>query len=320
MSVVVLTVSTRFVWKCVCYGLAAALLFPASATLALGAWSVVPTPNPSGGGQNVLNAVAVVSPPDVWVVGQGKLLSIVPSPNVGTITNMNGVAAVATNDVWAVGDQWGGGLGMTMHWNGSTWSQTATPSPDGGENFLNGVLALAANNLWAVGQSGLQSFILHWNGSKWSRVKSPNRSAPAGYTEINTLRAIAGAAANDLWTVGNAGASTLALHWNGSSWSVVPTPNGPSPWNLLTGVAAVSSNDVWAVGYSYSEIDTCNEGCYEDIPSPLIEHWDGTSWTVVAAPSTGVSSLAAVAAATTGPAWAVGNASGQTLAEHNLAP
>lgn len=65
---------------------------------------------------------------------------------------------------------------------------------------------------------------------------------------------------SDLWAVGNAGASTLGLHWSGSSSSVVPTPNGPSYWNVLTGVAAVSSTDVWAVGYSYNEIDICCRG------------------------------------------------------------
>src|SRR5215469_11906789 len=102
-----------------------ALLLPASAVLALGAWTVVPTPNPSGGGQNVLTAVAIVSPSDVWGVGEGQLQSltqhwdgsawsIVPSPNLPTYTDIKGVSAVSSNDVWAVGDN--GGLGLTMHW------------------------------------------------------------------------------------------------------------------------------------------------------------------------------------------------------------
>src|SRR5713101_6731987 len=86
-----------------------------------------------------------------------------------------------------------------------------------------------SHNVWVVGQAGIQSFILHCNGVQWSRVTSPNVVAPGGYAIINTLMSIAGAAANDLWAVGNAGNSTLALHWNGSRWSVVPTPNGPDP-------------------------------------------------------------------------------------------
>jgi hypothetical protein len=157
------------------------------------------------------------------------------------------------------------------------------------------------------------------NGVKWSRVSSPNPAAPGGYSDTNALRSIAGAAANDPWAVGDARNSTLAIHWNGSSWRVVQTPNGPSPWNELTGVAAMNSTDVWSVGFSYSEIDT-GEGCYEDIPGTLIEHWDGTSWSVASLPSTGVSSLAGVAVIGTGCAWAVGNASGQARVEQNLAP
>src|SRR5262249_27852279 len=153
---------------------------------------------------------------------------------------LNGVSARASNDVWAVGSLNGNGQSLVLHWNDGAWSQIPSPSPNSTENFLNGVTALAANNAWAVGQSGLQSFILRWNGAQWGRVKSPNVTAPGGYSEINTLRSIAGSRANDLWAVGNAGASTLAVHWNGSGWSAVPTPNGPSPWNQLTGVAAIS--------------------------------------------------------------------------------
>ncbi len=349
--------------------------FPATAGLAVGTWTVVPSRNPSGGGQNVLNAVAAVSASDAWAVGQGQFLSltehwngtawsIVPSPNLPTMTTLKGVAAIASNDVWAVGDN--GGQGITMHWNGSgwgtvpnpatgytyinaisatssndvwavgssgnsyrslvlhwngtNWSQMPAPSPDSTQNLLFGVKVLATNNVWAVGQAGISTFILHWNGLKWSRVNSPNLAAPGGYTEINTLRSVAGAGANDLWAVGDTGASTFALHWNGSSWSVVQTPNGPSPWNMLTGVATVNSTDVWSVGFSYSEIDTCGEGCYQDIPGTLIEHWDGTSWTVVSAPATGVSSLAGLAVSGASMAWAVGNASGQTLVEQSFAP
>ena len=100
---------------------------------------------------------------------------------------------------------------------------------------------------------------------------------------------------NDIWAVGDSTSTgtqePLAVHFNGSSWSVVPTPSvkgGP-----LTGVAAVASNDVWAVGSTGSQ--------------SLIEHWDGTSWSAVWSPTpSGGGSLTAVTAISSTDVWAVG--------------
>ena len=75
-------------------------------------------------------------------------------------------------------------------------------------------------------------------------------------------------------------------------------------------VAALSPNDVWAVGYS-----TDGTGDH-----PLIEHYDGASWTqVTGAGVIGQGSLAAVSAAGASDVWAVGSVGGgstKTLVEH----
>src|SRR5436309_3023426 len=60
-------------------------------------------------------------------------------------------------------------------------------------------------------------------------------------------------------------------------WNVVPSPN-ISRQNYLTGVAAVAPNDIWAVGYS-------SLSPYGGTERTLIEHWDGTSWSIVPSPS-----------------------------------
>ena len=64
------------------------------------------------------------------------------------------------------------------------------------------------------------------------------------------LLAAAAIAHNDIWAVGvvrdiSGTASTLAEHFDGTSWSVVPTPVVNDP---LVAVAGSASNDVWAVG------------------------------------------------------------------------
>ena len=82
---------------------------------------------------------------------------------------------------------------------------------------------------------------------------------------------------------------TLVLHWDGFAWSIVPNPNPPVVVDAtLNAIAAVSANDVWAVGFYASS------GIYQ----PLIEHWDGSAWSVAPSPnlSTEYNQLNAVAA------------------------
>ena len=73
-------------------------------------------------------------------------------------------------------------------------------------------------------------------------------------------------------------------------WTVVSTPALQGAF--LSGVDAVSSTDVWAVGE--------NGGLY-----PIVDHWDGASWTMTS--QVGVAdSLSAVAAISPTDVWAVG--------------
>jgi hypothetical protein len=142
----------------------------------------------------------------------------------------------------------------------------------------------------------------------------------------NILWGISAIRANDVWAVGvkatETSNDTLAIHWNGTSWTAVPTPNpdgecqdGDIMWSgqELSGVSGVSPTDVWAVG----------GGCYGI--DPLIEHWDGGAWSIVASPPLGVDgggawgSLSDVEAISSSNVWAVGYASSnaiEPLVEH----
>jgi hypothetical protein len=80
-------------------------------------------------------------------------------------------------------------------------------------------------------------------------VGSPN---PANYG--NGLNAVAAVSANDVWAVGDYSNGTidqtLLEHWDGSTWSVAPSPNVGTHNNDLYGIAAApaSSGAWWAVG------------------------------------------------------------------------
>ena len=137
-------------------------------------------------------------------------------------------------------------------------------------------------------------------------VTSPTATRPI-------LTATTAIAANDIWSVGFANLAPnpqklLAEHWNGSSWSVVPSPNpngGSSNGNnVLSEIAAVSATDIWAVGYT-TDPST-------GLQQTLTEHWDGTSWSVTASPNAapaGSSTLAGVTALGDGTVVAVGTIS-----------
>src|SRR5262249_3981333 len=110
-------------------------------------------------------------------------------------------------------------------------------------------------------------------------------ASPTGFQVVAqfnnaSFAATAAIADNDIWVVGTTNLDTtsdtpLAVHFDGKKWSAVPTPTlkGRADFD---GVAAVASNDVWAVGAQ----DISSTG----FAQPLIEHWDGTSWSVVSSP------------------------------------
>jgi hypothetical protein len=107
---------------------------------------------------------------------------------------------------------------------------------------------------------------------------------------------------------------TLIEHWNGTAWKVQasPSPGTDNNFNdFLTGVAATSQTNAWAVG---RHNDNAND-------RTLIEHWNGTAWSVQASPKPGTSSdLGGVAALSATNAWAVGSyyngTADRTLIEH----
>ena len=164
----------------------------------------------------------------------------------------------------------------------------ATPNPVAGcedgniqwaGNTLNEVAAVSATDAWAVGTScySEKTLVERWNGSSWRIVPSPS-FLTGGDGIQNELYGVAAVSATDVWAVGfyeaaSGAYQTLALHWNGSAWKVVPSPNPSQTVNVLTAVAAVGPGDIWAVGYM-------NGGASQ----PLVEHWNGSAWRVVAGP------------------------------------
>ena len=196
----------------------------------------------------------------------------------------------------------------------SSLSVLTTPAPAPWYNMLTSVDSISANDAWTVGHSAttLRTLTEHWDGRSWTTV--PSADVGAGDDGFNE---VVQSSPSDAWSLGYSTVdfnrfATLAEHWDGSSWSVVTTPNPGADSNVLVGGAAASPSDVWAVGFSLAGSRY----------STLVEHWDGASWTAIASPNPGTQSsvLIGATASSASDAWAVGysvsGTTSRTLLEH----
>lgn len=251
-------------------------------------WTQVRTPTP--GGSAFFNGVAATSADNAWAVGsisggpgdQGYAIPLIEHWNGKKWTRQyfrlpvhtaqfNAVAATSPSNAWAVGGT-GTGAGngaLIEHWNGTRWRRLPSHSPHG-YGWLSGVSATSPDNVWAAGfanpSTTEDTLIEHWNGKRWSVVPAPN---PTGDTN---LRGISASSPRNAWAVGytnpsscNPMCGTIAMHWNGKAWTVVPTPEPPAYLDALCGVVAISADNAWAVGTT-------------DWGSTIIAHWNGHAW------------------------------------------
>jgi hypothetical protein len=195
---------------------------------------------------------------------------------------LNAVAAVASNNVWAVGSWDNPNTSKTQtlieHWDGVSWKTVSSPNQANVHNVLLGVAAVSANDVWAVGNWSIGNYyplIEHWDGSAWSIAQTPN---PSGVD--NVLWSASALSSTDVWAVGTGvyGDRPLVEHWDGAAWSILTTPYPSGQASVgFHSVTALSSTNVWAVG-SYADGTNASQ-------HPLIEHWDGSAWTISALPA-----------------------------------
>jgi hypothetical protein len=291
----------------------AAVVLGASPALAAGGWTIVPAP-PTG--QNaVLAGVTAPSDTNAWAVGysnaaanglgakmvidhwNGSAWSQVTAPAITGSADLLATSSSGTSDAWAVGYsrvQRYTFYPLAIHWNGSAWSISSPTSVLPTDTILYGVTDISSTDAYAFGDnSALASGELaHWNGTSWSQVAYP-LPTNTGYDQ--TLNAISADGPNDVWAIGeyldqigsNLRWETFALHWNGAAWKDVTMPlvSGSDAELVyqINSMDAISPTNVWAAGGSGD-----NASPYGGTPSKtLIEHWNGSAWSVASSPNTG---------------------------------
>jgi hypothetical protein len=201
----------------------------------------------------------------------------------------------------------------------SGWNIVTTPStvnPALGNDFVLGSACANAFECWAVGfsvsggtgsSSTTAALIEQWNGSAWSIASSPVAPSPGGYA----LFGVTCVTSSDCWAVGGArrvtaGSSafgTLTENWNGTSWSIVPSPTPIGATGaILRSVDCVDASSCWAVGNTATPTGAGQ--------SVLTEQWNGSTWSIGAsAPAPAAySQLNSVSCTSASNCWAVGTA------------
>jgi hypothetical protein len=162
------------------------------------------------------------------------------------------VDALPSGEAWAVGtsDSFNNDAdrrGVLMHRTAAReWEQINDPLITAAGD-LEGILALSPQDIWITGRrfgSLDVPSVLHYDGHQWTKPALP--PLPAGTNDISNIVGTA----SSLWAVGRttlAGAQRpLALHLDGVSWTVVPTPRDAAALRSLT----VACGRVFTAGYT----------------------------------------------------------------------
>ena len=223
-------------------------------------WTRLPSPAGEPSGVS-LNAVADISAGDAWAVGRGGNTPLIEHwdgstwsivPGAVSSARLYGITALSASNIWVVGET--GTRAVTPvieHFDGTAWHQVAQPVFTY-DSFLISVSADSPTDIWAVGgQTGgtPPALVEHFDGTKWTQV--PNPALPAGLTYDGWLRGVAALGPGDVWVAGAAIANsattqTLALHFDGTSWQVVPSDAANGVLESVAGT--IAGQPLWATG------------------------------------------------------------------------
>jgi hypothetical protein len=264
-------------------------------------WSITPSPNGSGltggifFGVSCLDASTCVAVGNVPQGGAGPIGTLIESfdgtrwttqasPNAAGAnrSSLSGVSCVSPSSCIAVGSSEAPGTfsrRLAERWNGTSWSIENTPTPSGATTSeFNAVVCVSVSNCTIAGDTAVQggiggdALIEHWNGSSWSLPTVPvppdsdSLLASVSCAGPSACKAVGQSIDNDTGYK-----STLIESWNGTSWSIDPSPYLPTSTVALHSVSCSRPTSCIAVGGGQGD-------------GVLAERWDGSSWQLLSIP------------------------------------
>jgi hypothetical protein len=253
-------------------------------------WELQATVNPPGDGGAKLQGVSCKSPSACIAVGgtvsssnnsvgtfaeqwNGTAWSIQPTPNppAAAGSDLNAVSCTSTSACIAVGatvDNSNNSVGtLAEQWNGTTWTIQPTPAAAGLGSALNAISCSSPNSCTAVGNTATSPLAEHWDGASWTIQPTP---APAnvqnsGFGGVSCTSASSCIAVGGTFDSSGNLAGTFAEQWNGTAWSMLPTPTASTPGYNMQAISCTSSSNCTGVGQTDTGL--------------LAERWNGTTWT-----------------------------------------
>jgi hypothetical protein len=186
-------------------------------------WVRVTVPGSASGG-GAIDAVAAVSPDDMWAVEYGD----------------RGFARSTT------------AVPVVLHWTASSgWHDAVEQPPLTVGDELTSVVAEPGGDVWFGGSAenkakGTRPLTAEWNGNNWSVSDLPVRSSSADWR----LLAMTPDGTGGIWAVAldDTTGTDRIWHLHGTSRSPVSPAFGKHPWDISALALVPGTHSVWAVG------------------------------------------------------------------------
>jgi hypothetical protein len=180
----------------------------------------------------------------------GTRWSVLPSPSPSArVNDLTSVSCASAAACMATGYYHRRDAALIESWNGTSWTVVPGPSPiraSGG--ILGSVSCPSANTCTAVrSYTADKTMIVSWNGTRWSVVPSPSRGRIDSLSGVSCPSANACTATGYYQTTSGTGVWALIESWNGTRWSMVPSPRAGAG-SALDGVSCISATACTAAG------------------------------------------------------------------------
>lgn len=216
----------------------------------------------------------------------------VPGVTLTGYTSLNGIDCVGEGVCFAVGSTSAQGYpqgGFMEEGIGTSWipiltgalrtSVTGQGNDSGTSLQLNDISCASEAKCWAVGSDAGSAFVGEYESGVGFTASTIPQTVPfMAEGDASELNGVACTSSNYCIAVGNSLGGTISLQYNGIHWKEIATPTQFSYGSSLLSISCVTSR-CWSVGTSEVAGATI----------PLIEYFDGSTWSVRSSPVIGSS-------------------------------